>query len=247
MNRTGGEGWIFSFLSEVSCNTPLEAACAAGNLEVAKDLISRGADAGKTRAGYFSPIYHILDEPHESDLEMVQLLIENGADPSGMTETSNLSEHSLQRISSRFVTTDQDPVNQKRFVAGPYDTEVANQSVEIYQYLQEKTGTEGLVDELGETTLMHAVSLKNTALAEYLLETGNDVNQADVRNETAVFYLVDNEDVIYDDAWRREIFDLLMLHGADLTVKNIEGMTVLDYAKQEGDAFMVSLLQEEME
>ena len=119
--------------------------------------------------------------------------------------------------------------------------------MEIYQYLQEKTGTEGLVDELGETTLMHAVSLKNTALAEYLLESGNDVNQADVRNETAIFYLVDNEDVIYDDAWRREIFDLLMLHGADLTVKNIEGMTVLDYAKQEGDAFMVSLLQEEME
>ncbi len=25
LNRTGGEGWIFSFLSEVSCNTPLEA------------------------------------------------------------------------------------------------------------------------------------------------------------------------------------------------------------------------------
>jgi len=247
LDRPGGEGWIFSFLVELSCDTPLETACAAGNLDVVEDLISRGADAGKTRDGYFTPIYHVLAEPHESDLEMLKLLIENGADPSGMTETSDLSDHSLQRISCRFVTTDQDPVDQMRFVAGPYEKEVANQSVEIYQYLQEKTGTEGLVDELGITTLMNAVALKNTALVEYLLENGSDVNQSDIRNETAIFYTVLPKDAIYDDAWRKEIFDLLVLHGADLAVKNIEGMTALDYAKQEGDELMVSLLQEAME
>ena len=113
--------------------------------------------------------------------------------------------------------------------------------------MQEKTGTEGLVDELGITTLMNAVALKNTALVEYLLENGSDVNQSDIRNETAIFYTVLPKDAIYDDAWRKEIFDLLVLHGADLAVKNIEGMTALDYAKQEGDELMVSLLQEAME
>ena len=67
------------------------------------------------------------------------------------------------------------------------------------------------------------------------------------RNETAIFYLVDSKDILYSDVWRKEIFNLLMLHGADLTVKNIEGMTVLDYAKQEGDDLMVSLLREAMQ
>lgn len=163
-----------------------------------------------------------------------------------MTATSDFDEHSLQVTSCTFVTTNQDPEDQLNFVAGSYDVASAERSVEIYQYLQEKAGVEGVADELGITTLMNAVSRKNTALVEYLLETKNDVNQADVCNETAIFYLVDSKDIIYSDVWRKEIFNLLMLHGADLTVKNIEGMTVLDYAKQEGDDLLASLLQEAM-
>ena len=245
LNRCGGEGWMLSFLSEVECYTPLEAACIAGNLESAETLISRGADAGKTREGHFSTVYLILQTTHANDLENLKLLIANGANPTGMTKTSALDENSLQQISCRLVTTDQDS-NENVFAAGTYQEETAAQSVEIYRYLEQEIGQDAPTNEVGETTLMHAVSFKNIALVEYLLENGSSVNQSDEHGQTAIFHLVDEEGIVYDDAWRKEIFDLLIHAGADLTVKDKDGLSVLEYAERAGDDYMVSLLRDAM-
>ena len=98
------------------------------------------------------------------------------------------------------------------------------------------------MDELGETPLMYAVSCKNIELVNYLLESGHDVNELDIRGENALFYLVDSKSVIYDDSWRKEVFDLLIKYDIDIMQKNIDGMTVSEYAVEEGDSYMVSLL-----
>ena len=241
LNRRGGEGWSFSFLTEITAMTPLEAACETGNIEVAEKLIEHGANAADFDYGYFSPVYITLQTEHDNDLEMLKLLIENGADPRGMCASEIMDENSLLQISRRHVTSDLN-ASPIIFEASGYEYDKAVKTVEIYKYLESVNEEKNPVDELGETPLMYAVSCKNIELVNYLLESGHDVNELDIRGENALFYLVDSKSVIYDDSWRKEVFDLLIKYDIDIMQKNIDGMTVSEYAVEEGDSYMVSLL-----
>ena len=77
-------------------------------------------------------------------------------------------------------------------------------------------------DEFGYNPLAAAVSYQHVALVNYLLDKGANVNLLDSDGESPIFYCES-----------REMAEILVQHGADLHVKNLEGQTLLDRAEED--------------
>lgn len=78
-NSVLGIPWIEFFFVETSRNSPLQAACKAGNYEMAKLLIDSGADVKyRTWNMGFTPLCHVLNRDSPDKLKLAKLLIKNG-------------------------------------------------------------------------------------------------------------------------------------------------------------------------
>lgn len=80
----------------------------------------------------------------------------------------------------------------------------------------------------GYTALMIAAGKGHVTTAELLLNSGADVNVIDNFGNTVFHYCIMNT---FEGA-KNTMVDLLMAHGASLTIKNKRGETVVDLAKR---------------
>eukprot|EP00833_Pecoramyces_ruminatium_P000789 jgi/Orpsp1_1/1174821/evm.model.c7180000051561.2 len=81
------------------------------------------------------------------------------------------------------------------------------------------------VNEKGENALILATKCICRNCVQLLLENGiNDVNHQDYRGNTALHYAVGVKD--------RKIVDMLLANGADVSIKNNEGLDTIQFAKK---------------
>lgn len=179
--------YVISFL-ESSPKYPLSVACRTGNLEIVKLLQSYGA----TPANWgeymgWSPLAETLFYYHPDDIQIVQLLLENGADIS-QKESDWLPAFRASRMYPQKF----DPTQANGTVfSTDYDKETANGITEIFKLL---LGDLDVNDQTSNQTtfLMNAAMHGNQALVEYLLSIEADASLKDAFGKTAYDYAIEN-------------------------------------------------------
>lgn len=229
--QSGPFPWIYLTKGGGACS-PLEAACENGNYEAAKMLIDRGADASVVHEGCFSLLYLSMQSTEMDDYKLVRLLVENGADPYGAPSQHNDDESSLSVCAGMHCYGDN----------SSYDENRAEMILKIYKYLESKCGVKEIKMDSGWPPLKSAVATNNLPLVKYLIDQGEyDTNQQDDYGETCVFGVGGGE-LGKNDKIRTQIFYVLMENGADVYIKNKEGKTVYDCAKEANDTYLMKLL-----
>lgn len=168
-------------LVEYSATRPLSVACYAGNLDIVNLLVSHGATAEYIEHTGWSPLREALHRVDPDDVEIVKLLLENGADPT-IVESD---------ISAVFAAADMWPAPRgDKFYSTGYDAQTAADITQIVILLL----GEGSVDtqtKCGETLLMYAARRGNICLAEYLIDRGCDMDIRDNQGKTAMDYAIE--------------------------------------------------------
>jgi ankyrin repeat protein len=78
--------------------TPLHSAVASGQLEIARWLLERGADANRRQQGGFTPLHAAAQN---GDVALAQLLLVHGADPDLRTEAAGATAADLARSANQ--------------------------------------------------------------------------------------------------------------------------------------------------
>lgn len=216
--------------------TPLHVAIMNANWDLAKKLIDAGADVQQWDIYGEAPLFTAvggrsrndggrasIDPPNQATgLEIVQLLLERGANPNMQLffRPANLNGATNTRGST------------------PLIRAVANNDLEVVKLLLEK-GADATVYMADRQTPIHA-ALAGRAnekdaleLIKILHEAGTDVNvvalvvhMQEIRGGSALHYAVRKR---YKDVIR-----LLASYGADLNLKDQDGLTALDYTQSRG-------------
>jgi len=179
--------------------------------DVAELLIANGADVNwlwdNKKETWGTPLHAAA---WFNNVEMVQRLIDNGADPDLLSKYS------------RGTT--------------PLHWAVWNQSEEVARMLLDNGAEVDLATDLGVTPLMYmldpkARSIRLLDLVALLLEAGADPDLQDKIGDTALHYAA--------RGGREEAVALLIEHGASLDIENNAGQTPLDLAANDEIAEML--------
>jgi len=160
---------------EISARRPLAIACGTGNLEIVQLLIEYGATAEHIDYTSWSPLRNTVFYYDADDVQIVKLLLANGADP----DVEETEEHTV------FTAAEMYPMllGSEDFLTG-YDEEIGEDITEIVQMLMVNQNID-LQSPWGRTVLMCAAMRGNVALAEYCIEQGCDVYLKNDQGQTA--------------------------------------------------------------
>lgn len=170
----------FWSLFEMVPARPLSVACETGNYEVVKLLIDHGATTEVVEGTDWSPLMETLFDYNRDDVEIVKLLLENGADPS------------YQESNNKYITEAAD-MFPRLSVGGDYDEQAAKDITEIVIMFLDRGESINTSNSAGQTLLMLAAKRENFPLAEYLISQGCDLDAVDVNGKTVVDYAVESE------------------------------------------------------
>ena len=179
-------------IMESSGERPLSVACEVGNLDIVQLLINYGATAEPLKNWGWSPLREVLFYYQQNDVDIVKLLLENGADP-------NYHEHRLPVFIAAAMQPkvyDKEKRNGTVF-AGGYDEDTAKGITQIVEILLADKSL-NIKTPSGETLLIIAVKSENIYLVNYLYTAGCDVNIVDNNGKTAYDYAIqsNNKDII---------------------------------------------------
>lgn len=181
---------------ESSPKIPLAKACEYGNIEMVKLLIKYGATARHIEGTSWSPLRETLWFYQTDDVEIVKLLLENGAEVD-LEESGDLPVFAAARIPPHVF--DRNNTNGTHYYEGR-DEEAQRGITEIVTLLLGNQSI-NIVNSWNETLLFEAVKAENVYLVEYLLSQGCDKNIQNHAGKTALDYAVERGYV--------EIVDLL--------------------------------------
>lgn len=102
-----------------------------------------------------------------------------------------------------------------------------------------KIDAAGLIN-LGHSPLSVACGTKSVAMVELLLKNNADINSLDDNGETPLMHAVQ---VIRHEQDKLSVIKTLLEHGADITLKNKWGNTVIDIARNAFDNKIVALIE----
>lgn len=176
---------ILSFWG-ISPELPLAVACRTGNYEMVHLLITHGASANGVSGAGRTPLHETLFYFQKDDVEIIQLLLENGADTG--------SENDLLPVSyaAKMTPKEYDPAMENGTVfKGDYDEAIAQDITEIVLLLLEDRDPD-ISSGGGTTLLMHAASVGNVYLVNQLLSMGADTTLTNRLGETAYDIAVKN-------------------------------------------------------
>ena len=224
---------FWNALTESTPATPLSAACYMGNYEMVKFLIENGATGKHVEGTTWPAIIQAVRKYDPDDYKIIELLLDNGADPNLIYTNMTAIEHAAKMS----------PICKNEHGDYYYNEEVACEIVKIVKLFVEKGGS---VDgsDIGEnyTLAFGAVEASNIALLEYVLDDlKTDVNKKDSYEKTAAFALYYKTLARYPGCYKK-MTEILTAHGADLLIKDLYGKTVYDYAVETGNTELTELL-----
>ncbi len=147
-------------------------------------LIEYGATAEDDGKSGWSPLQETLFYYQTDDVEIVKLLLENGADPDFAEEYYNLPVFNAAEMRPKVF--DKNKTNGTVFSTG-YDVETAKKITEIVIILLDDKSI-NIKTSSGRTLLMYAAESGNIYLVDYLIANGSDVSIKDNRGKTAYDY-----------------------------------------------------------
>lgn len=273
-------------------NRALDWAIANGELDSLKLIIQAGADLNRKKSYYgFTPLIDAGSRSHPNKYEIMELLLQHGADPnatddggdnllmrllSGSSGTRDelatiaplLLDHGLdvnarnrngktalqlacfwgqldvvKHLMPRGANLHEvDKAKETLLVevmSGGTGPSIPGQHKEIVRLLIENGTDVNTRDGFGDTVLMFACQQGHLDLAEFLLEKGADINQA---ND----HIFKGRTALVGTAWygRVEAVKLLLAHDADINAADAGQETALFKAASRGHAEVVRILLE---
>ena len=106
--------------------------------------------------------------------------------------------------------------------------------------LLEKATEKQPENQYGETTLHYAASARNTVLMAYLIEEQGYF--ADIQTDAGMTPLMYAVNECGGQDHLKETVEYLIDSGADILIKDDDGMTARDYALKHGDAEIADML-----
>lgn len=185
------------------CNfTPLLMAVWEDKLEIATELIKRGADVKALDQAGRNPL---LAAAYNGNSKMIQMLLDNGAKP--MINTGELFMGELV-----------DPVT-------PLCVAMSNYKIDAARILVMNGADVNIADSEGDTPLHSAASGGFMEMAQLLIDHGANVNA-----ETPGYHWTPLQAAGF--MGHKDMMDLLISHGADVNVRNWSGKTAMDMFEQ---------------
>ncbi|CAG5096209.1 Similar to Uggt: UDP-glucose:glycoprotein glucosyltransferase (Drosophila melanogaster) [Cotesia congregata] len=207
--------------------TPLHFACGLGRLKSAKLLLLHGANVNPNNVDDVHPIHVAVTK---LDHRMINLLLENGANPNA-------------RFRDNFFTRNGGvvPSTLKHFNYVLLFYPVSMGSVDVAKLLLKYgANVNGKSTESNRTLLMEAGHKNNLEMVQLLLENGASVNDYDVHGGTALFYTLLDRCVLhyqfvksYDQTKKLKLMKLLLRSGANVNI-SVQNRTILDIAVVSG-------------
>ena len=197
--------------------TPLIIACQKGDEKIVSFLLDNGADINK-KDSYTgqTPLLAALHGTKKNRFSLAMFLLEKGADPFAVQETTSPLEETLVVLDSDDEQTIEDGFNLFKYL------------VEQQVDLDICTGKENV--------LTFASHYGNYNVVEFLIkEDFFDINSKDLAGDTALIVATKNE--------RTQIVHLLLELGADKLQKDAKGKTAYDYAVEQGFVELAEILK----
>ena len=121
---------------------------------------------------------------------------------------------------------------------------VARDDEELVRQLLERGADPNIPDSAGSLPLVEAVIDANASpnIVKMLLDKGADVNKTETENGAHALIFAAQNAQLSSDA-RREIVKMLLDKGADKSIREKDGKTALDWAKEKKNAETVELLK----
>ena len=242
--------------NKIEASNVLCEASRRGNQDLVNMLLNSGADANsriyQDKRGW-TPLYHVvmseiyingghrqIDTEHAtscSPLEMIQLLLDRGADPNAKYARGDTVLHKAIHLGENYV---------RLLVSGGADVNTWNEQQESILDVALATSNrmvEVLVecgvdleakDSNGQTALLRVVKMHNGALrVKTLITHGADIHAKDIAGQTVLYHLHSST----DDSLQR-----LLELGVDVNNKDARGATPLDFAVRQEDDTKLELL-----
>jgi len=218
--------------------TPLYAAIWAGNLEMARLLIERGA---LVRVGDFNLRAPIHFANWRGDKSMIDLLVEKGAvvDTRAIGAATPLIHASLNdnfEMARHLIERGADIDVQCNSLTTPLYFAVLNNDEKYFDYLVRAGAGVDDPDFLGRTPLAVAVRDGNARMAAALVENGADPFRKDGRLGRSLLHLAAAEG-------HADVIDVLLRAGLEVSGKDQSGSTPLDCARRYGHVSAAGLLE----
>ena len=203
------------------------AAAESGSLEIAKLLLSEGADPNLSLNPWPREAMTLLYAANGGHVEIVRLLLENGAkvdtkDTHGITPLMAAAMRGDREIVELLLAKDADVNLRMDGKWGDGSTALMNAvwrgDIEIVRALLDR-GADVNIPENNETALMKAAERGHTEIVKILLDKGANIHAKDYYGKTALHEAA-------RDA-RAEVAEILLGKGADVNVGDVEGRTSL--------------------
>ncbi|MBC8472325.1 MAG: ankyrin repeat domain-containing protein, partial [Planctomycetes bacterium] len=206
-------------LADLFSWTPLHFAAEAGQTDVVKFLIAKGADVNAENINGRTPLLFAAFGADKGHKEVVELLIENGADVS-LYVAARLGD--VARAKS--LIEDGADVDAEMWGQTPLHAAATKGHKEIAELLIAE-GAEVDANTPGYTPLTSAIWSDDRDIIKLLLKSGADVNFDPKNDVPAIYYSV----------WDVELAKLLLAHEAKLDVKDENGWTVFRHSVSLGN------------
>ena len=207
---------IDRFLSESYSSSPLKTACWDGSIEMVRLLVENGADVNYTIENVTpnSPLMCAMRNKTEDQLDIIKYLLESGADP-------NYSDGRMMSVFNSLIS---------------HNRAVKNK-LEILKLLEEYGGDLQAVNVAGQSVLDIACYWHENEIIKYLLDKYDNVNCTNDAGYTPLMRYCNG-----GNDFDITVIEAFIAHGADISAKNKDGKTALDYAVENGYTEAYALL-----